>query len=242
MMQAMAGTAKRSTTSALSKTFAIALLLIPPALRHDPRRKGGQGLEGAAHHQRGQRDSCLQRRVRVTAPMADFTAQPGNRLPSALPDEPDRLLIELRRQRDQLERFLRRNQPRQRRLSGLAVTASTLAAVLTAAPALGGQSFTSDLTKLLGLQAPSWQWICGAAALLSALASASSQMLQSSRLEEKVSRCQTARARLDALELGLELGQFNRNYAAETLLASVEATAALDPTLAFSTRLGQPSR
>jgi hypothetical protein len=167
--------------------------------------------------------------------MADFTAQPGNRLPSALPDEPDRLLIELRRQRDQLERFLRRNQPRQRRLSGLAVTASTLAAVLTAAPA-------SDLTKLLGLQAPSWQWICGAAALLSALASASSQMLQTSRLEEKVSRCQTARARLDALELGLELGQFNRNYAAETLLASVEATAALDPTLAFSTRLGQPSR
>jgi hypothetical protein len=174
--------------------------------------------------------------------MADFTAQPGNRLPSALPDEPDRLLIELRRQRDQLERFLRRNQPRQMRLSGLAVSASTLAAVLTAAPALGGQSFTSELTKLLGLQTPSWQWICGAAALLSALASASTQMLQSSRLEEKVSRCQTARARLDALELGLELGQFNRNYAAETLLACVEATAALDPTLAFSTRLGQPSR
>ena len=159
--------------------------------------------------------------------MADSTLQPGNQLPSALPDEPDRLLIELRRQREQLERFLRRNQPRQ---------------LLTAAPALGGQSFTSELTKLLGLQSPSWRWICGVAALLSTLASACSQLLQSSRLEEKVSRCQTARARLDALELGLELGQFHRNYAAETLLACVEATAALVPTLARPCGLGKRSR
>lgn len=174
--------------------------------------------------------------------MADSTLQPGNQLPSALPDEPDRLLIELRRQREQLERFLRRNQPRQLRLSGLAVTASTLAAVLTAAPALGGQSFTSALTKLPGLQSPSWRWICGVATLLSTLASACSQLLQSSRLEEKVNRCQTARARLDALELGLELGQFHRNYAAETLLACVEATAALDPTLARPSGLGKRSR
>lgn len=59
MMQAMAGTAKRSRTSALSKTFAIALLLIPPALRHDPRRKGGQGLEGAADRPAGRPNAQL---------------------------------------------------------------------------------------------------------------------------------------------------------------------------------------
>ncbi|MFM7286593.1 MAG: hypothetical protein ACKO02_07185 [Cyanobium sp.] len=103
--------------------------------------------------------------------------------------------------------------------------------MLTAAPALGGPSFTTELTKLLGLHSPSWRWICAAAALLSTLASSCSQLLQSSRLEEKVSRCQSAMARLDALELGLELGQFERDYAAETLLACVEANAALDPGL-----------
>jgi len=148
-----------------------------------------------------------------------------------LPSDPDRLLSELRNQRDLLARFLRRNRPRQQRLSTLAVVASSLAAVLTAAPALGGPSFTTELTKLLGLQSPSWRWICAAAALLSTLASSCSQLLQSSRLEEKVSRCQSAMARLDALELGLELGQFERDYAAETLLACVEANAALDPGL-----------
>ncbi len=166
--------------------------------------------------------------------MANPLPQSNTQPPVAAPNEPDLVLVELQRQREHLERFLRRNQPRQQRLSGLAVTGSSLAAVLTAAPALGGQAFTSELTELLNLQSPSWRWICAAAALLSALASASSQVLQSSRLEEKVNRCQTARARLEALELGLELGQFNRDYAAETLLACVEATAALDPTLARS--------
>lgn len=157
--------------------------------------------------------------------MADLSPQPP---------APDRLLSELRLQRDLLARFLRRNQPRQQRLSTLAVAASSLAALLTAAPALGGPSFTTELTQLLGLQGPSWRLLCAAAALLSALASTCSQLLQGSRLEEKVSRCQSAMARLDALELGLELGQFGRDYAAETLLACVEASAALDPSLARS--------
>ncbi|MFM7513756.1 MAG: hypothetical protein ACKO3F_10430 [Cyanobium sp.] len=163
--------------------------------------------------------------------MTHLSPQAGSSRSTRLPSDPDRLLNELRNQRDLLARFLRRNRPRQQRLSTLAVVASSLAAVLTAAPALGGPSFTTELTKLLGLQSPSWRWICAAAALVSTLASSCSQLLQSSRLEEKVSRCQSAMARLDALELGLELGQFERDYAAETLLACVEANAALDPGL-----------
>jgi hypothetical protein len=166
--------------------------------------------------------------------MTDPSPQPGSATPPPLPAEPDRLLSELRHQRDLLTRFLRRNQPRQQRLSILAVGSSSLAALLTAAPALGGPSFTAELTKLLGLQSPSWRWICAAAALLSTLASTCSQLLQSSRLEEKVGRCQSAMARLDALELGLDLGQFTRDFAAETLVACVEASAALDPALARS--------
>lgn len=166
--------------------------------------------------------------------MTHLSPQAGSSRSTRLPSDPDRLLSELRNQRDLLARFLRRNRPRQQRLSTLAVVASSLAAVLTAAPALGGPSFTTELTKLLGLQSPSWRWICAAAALLSTLASSCSQLLQSSRLEEKVSRCQSAMARLDALELGLDLGQFKRDFAAETLVACVEASAALDPALARS--------
>lgn len=166
--------------------------------------------------------------------MANSLPQPSAQIPAALPNEPDLLLVELRRQREKLERYLRRNQPRQQLLSSLTVICSCLAAILAAAPALGGPVFTAELTKLLNLQSPSWRWICAAAALLSSLASASGLLLQSSRLEEKVNRCQTAKARLEALELGLELGQFNRDYAAETLLTCVEATAALDPALGRS--------
>lgn len=166
--------------------------------------------------------------------MTHLSPQAGSSRSTRLPSDPDRLLSELRNQRDLLARFLRRNRPRQQRLSTLAVVASSLAAVLTAAPAIGGPSFTTELTKLLGLQSPSWRWICAAAALLSTLASSCSQLLQSSRLEEKVSRCQSAMARLDALELGLDLGQFKRDFAAETLVACVEASAALDPALARS--------
>lgn len=70
--------------------------------------------------------------------MANPLPPSNTQLPVAAPNEPDLVLVELQRQREHLERFLRRNQPRQQRLSGLAVTGSSLAAVLTAAPALGG--------------------------------------------------------------------------------------------------------
>lgn len=170
----------------------------------------------------------------IQANMTNFLPQPSAQIPAALPNEPDLLVVELRRQREKLERYLRRNQPRQQLLSSLNVTGNCLAAILAAAPALGGPVSTAELTKLLNLQSPSWRWICAAAALLSTLAAASGLLLQSSRLEEKVNRCQTAKARLEALELGLELGQFNRDYAAETLLTCVEATAALDPALGRS--------
>jgi hypothetical protein len=67
-----------------------------------------------------------------------------------------------------------------------------------------------------------------------------SQLLQTSRLEEKVSRALAARARLEALEQGLVLGQFDRRAATDALLLCIETTALLDPGL--DCPAGGPSR
>jgi hypothetical protein len=144
---------------------------------------------------------------------------------------PDPLIEQLRSRRAQLDRFLRRALPRRHQLVNASILFSSLAALITAAPAFGGQAFTAGLTETLGLQVPSWRLLCGLASAASVVASVSTQLLQTSRLEEKVSRGMAARARLEALEQGLELGQFDRKAVTEALLLCIETTALLDPGL-----------
>jgi hypothetical protein len=148
------------------------------------------------------------------------------------PDEaPDPLIEQMRSRRGQLDRFLRRALPQRRRLVNGSILFSSLAALITAAPALGGQSFTTGLTEALNLSVPSWRLLCGLASAASVVASVTTQLLQTSRLEEKVSRALAARARLEALEQGLALGQFDRRAATDALLLCIETTALLDPGL-----------
>jgi hypothetical protein len=56
--------------------------------------------------------------------------------------------------RAQLEKFIARALPRKRRLLNITIIGGTVAAALTAAPAIGGQDFTGWLTKTLGLSSP----------------------------------------------------------------------------------------
>lgn len=157
------------------------------------------------------------------------------------PDEvPDPLIKQMRSRRDQLDRFLRRALPRRRQLVSASILFSSTAALLTAAPAFGGQSFTAGLTDALNLSMPSWRLLCGLASAASVVASGASQLLQTSRLEEKVSRALAARARLEALEQGVLLGQFDRKAATDALLLCIETTALLDPGLERSR--GRPGR
>ena len=69
------------------------------------------------------------------------------------------LLARIRKKRAQMETFLATSRPRKRRLLNTTIFGGSLAAALTAAPAIGGQSFTAWLTVTLG-QPDAWNQMC----------------------------------------------------------------------------------
>lgn len=130
--------------------------------------------------------------------------------------------------RGRLDGFLAATRPKKRRLLNTTIVAGSLAAALTAAPAAGGATLTAWLTATLGLGGPSWRLLCGAATVCSVAATVSTQLLKSNNLEERVTRAQGCRARLEALEVGLALGSLDEPQAAAEYLKCVEDAAFLD--------------
>jgi hypothetical protein len=136
--------------------------------------------------------------------------------------------MRIRQKRAELERFLSAARPRKRRLLNTTIVAGSLAAALTAAPAVGGQSFTAWLTGAFGLASPSWRLLCAAASVCSIMATVSTQLLKSHNIEEHVARAQGCRAKLEVLETGLTLGQMDRQQATTEYLKCVEDAAFLE--------------
>ena len=134
----------------------------------------------------------------------------------------------IQQKRLQLEKFLSIARPRKRRLINLSIVGGSIAAALTAAPALGGQSFTAWLTAALGLTSPSWRLLCGAAAVCSVTAAVATQLLKSHNIEEHVTRAQGCRAKLEVLEVGLATGQLDAKQATTEYLKCLEETAFLE--------------
>jgi hypothetical protein len=140
----------------------------------------------------------------------------------------DEIAARIREKRSQLDRFLSRARPRKRRLINITILAGSVAAALTAGPALGGQSFTAWLTMSLGLTSPSWRLLCGAASICSVMATVATQLLKSHNIEEHVTRAQGCRAKLEVLEVGLTTGQIDMRQATVEYLRCVEEAAFLE--------------
>ena len=134
----------------------------------------------------------------------------------------------VRQKRQQLERFLSAARPRKRRLINTTIVSGSVAAALTAAPALGGQPFTAWLTSALDLAGPSWRLLCAAASVCSVTATVATQLLKSHNIEEHVTRAQGCRAKLEVLEVGLTTGHVDIRQATAEYLKCVEDTAFLD--------------
>jgi MFS family permease len=137
------------------------------------------------------------------------------------------LLGRINQQRAQVDAFLASAVPRKRRLLNTTIVGGSLAAALTAGPAVGGPSFTAWLTAALGLTSPSWRLLCGGAAVCSIMATVATQLLKSDNVEQNVTRAQGARAKLEVLELGLKIGQLDERQALTEYLKCVEETAFL---------------
>ena len=138
----------------------------------------------------------------------------------------DDMVSRISQKRTQLETFLSAARPRKRRLLNTTIVGGSLAAALTAAPALGGQSFTAWLTGALELA--SWRLLCAAASVCSLTATIATQLLKSNNIEEHVTRAQGCRAKLEVLEVGLTMGHIDARQATSEYLKCVEDAAFLD--------------
>ena len=141
---------------------------------------------------------------------------------------PGELVARIQQKRQQVESFLAKAAPQRRRLQNTTIVGGTLAAALTVAPAVGGQAFTSWLTASLGLTSPAWRLLCGVAAVCSVLSTMATQFLTSNNLEERVTRAQSCRAKLEVLEIGMATGQLTAAQATSEYLRCVEESAFLD--------------
>ena len=128
-------------------------------------------------------------------------------------DAKSELIERAARKRQDIERWLASAVPRKRRLLNVTLLGGTLAAAFTAGPAVGGQTFTRWLSTTFGLDSPSWQILCGAAAVCSVAATVSTQLLKSQNVEELTARAQSCRAKLETIEIGLSTGYLDLTQA-----------------------------
>src|SRR6476646_8330279 len=79
------------------------------------------------------------------------------------------LVARIETRRAAVQSFLRRNRPRIRRRANITIVFSALAAVFTAGPAVGGETFSQGVQKALGLTTDSavWRSLCLAALVVS---------------------------------------------------------------------------
>jgi hypothetical protein len=143
-------------------------------------------------------------------------------------DPATELAARIRDKRGQLERFLATARPKKRRLINTTIIGGSIAAALTAGPAVGGPSFTTWLTGTLGLTSPSWRLLCAAASVSSLTATVATQLLKSHNIEEHVTRAQGCRAKLEVIEVGLAAGQIDAKQATAEYLKCVEEAAFLE--------------
>jgi hypothetical protein len=109
------------------------------------------------------------------------------------------LLWRIEARRASVQAFLRTQRPRTRRRASIAIVLSSLAALFTAGPALGGEPFAESLQNTFGLQSDSYVWrvLC----LLALLVSVGSAVLTNlSRSQDDVARLSTAEAANAELE------------------------------------------
>lgn len=116
--------------------------------------------------------------------------------------------IEVRR--TAVEGFLRQNRPTVRRRTNVTIMLSSLAAVFTAGPALGGKTFAQGVQNVLGLADPSYVWrlLCLAAMLVSVGAAVMANLAKAhEEAAGRLSTAEAAKAELEGLAGLLEYGE-----------------------------------
>ena len=147
------------------------------------------------------------------------------------PDE--KLIARVHGKRADVHHYLKATGKRSRLLVNVTVVAGSVAAALTAAPALGGKPLTDWLNEALGLSAPSWRILCAIACVCSLIATIATRTRASHNYEDHIARGQGVKAALEVLEVGLEAGTVNRQQAMTQLGTCIEESSFMDTTLSL---------
>jgi hypothetical protein len=124
------------------------------------------------------------------------------------PDVRRELLVQIRGRRAGITAYLRRIRPRRDHLVTTSIVSSALSAVLTAGPALGGETFADTVGNGLSLGDHSlvWRLLCLGALIVSLVAAISANLAKSRDLERRVAAAEVCNAELEGLETMLEFG------------------------------------
>ena len=121
----------------------------------------------------------------------------------------DDLLARIEARRSDVRAYLRENRPRLRRRANLTIVLSTLAALFTAGPAVGGETFSRSVQQNLGLRSDSvvWRVLCLAALVVSLAAAVLTNLGKSEDAANRLSTAEAANAELEGLTTLLQFGQ-----------------------------------
>lgn len=121
------------------------------------------------------------------------------------------LIARIDARRADLRFFLSRQRPRIRRLATATIVLTSLAAVFTAGPAVGGENFSGAVQKALGLRSDSYVWrvLCLAALLVSVAAALMTNIGRSPEAVARLSAVEAANVELEGLRTLLQFGHLS---------------------------------
>ncbi|SRR6056297_966110 len=124
-------------------------------------------------------------------------------------DDTDTLLEKIRTKRREVADYLKTNEPRQSRYITISIVAGACAAALTAGPGVGGTGFIESAKGVVSFGIPVWQVLCLLATFLSMAAVITNGLLKSRDLTSKIAQVQGCDAKLEGLEIMLDLKQID---------------------------------
>ncbi len=117
-----------------------------------------------------------------------------------------RLIRKIKARRAKIKEYAAKLDRRSSLLTNLNIVCTGVSAVLTAGPALGGESFTNSAQQILGLPSDStvWKSLCFLALILSLVALIANNLYRGHELATRLAKAQSSSVQLEGLETSIE--------------------------------------
>jgi hypothetical protein len=122
------------------------------------------------------------------------------------------LLARIEARRSAVAQFLRDNRPGIRRRLNITIVLSSLAAIFTAGPAFGGETFAEGVQNIFGLASDSYVWrtLCLLALLVSVAAAVMTNLAKSHEAAlNRLTTAEAAKTELEGLSTLVEFGHLS---------------------------------